>query len=74
MKKGRKMNKKQRLIEAKKKKHKKTSPRNRYSPNKHLNYAIARMIERKQKGESYTKWQRNTMKKALRRRYPMLIN
>lgn len=66
------MNKKQRRIEEKKKRLKRTSVKNQHSPNKHLNYAIGRMIERKNKDESYTKHRKNTMRR-LRSKYPGLV-
>ena len=68
------MNKKQRRIEAKKREHKKNSVRNRYSPVKRLNYVLACMYEGGSKGrEGYTKWQKNTIKKVMRRRYPEML-
>jgi len=66
------MNKKQKRAEDKKKRLKVTSVKNIHSPNKHLNYNIARMVERRNKDESYTKHRKNTMKR-LRWKYPELI-
>ena len=66
------MNKKERRIAEKKRRLKKTSGNNQHCSNKHLNYKIARMVNRKVKDDSWNKHRKNTMG-MLRRKYPGFI-